>query len=70
MVFAREERSVPREFCELDIVMLDEVKRQQQAAIKERHAQVENIRQQRLGSVARVPGLLSLRRCLLKRKIK
>lgn len=70
VVFAKEERNVPKEFHELDIVMLDEVKRQQQAAVKERHAQVENIRQQRINSVVRVSGLLSLRRCLLKRRIK
>lgn len=70
IVFAREERNVPKEFHELDIVMLDEVKRQQQAAVKERHAQVESVRQQRLNSVVRVSGLLSLRRCLLKRRVK
>ena len=69
-VFAKEEGVVPEEFHKLNIIMLEGMDKQQKATVKERYAQVEGIRQQRIENVMRIPGIVSFRRCLLKRKIK
>ena len=69
-VFAKEENDAPEEFQGLNIIMLEGMDKQQKATVRERYAQVEGIRQQRIENVMRTPGILLFRRCLLKRKIK
>ena len=56
-VFAKEEDVVPEEFHKLSIIMLEGMDKQQKATLKERYAQVEGIRQQRIENVMRIPGL-------------